>query len=42
MEYGMIIAAKILIGIVVFKAIMGYRFPWETCKCCGQKIRNHN
>ncbi len=22
-------------------AIIGFRFPWETCECCGKKIRDH-
>jgi len=24
------------------KAIMGFQFSWETCDCCGLKIRDHD
>jgi hypothetical protein len=23
------------------KSVIGFRFPWETCECCGKKIRDH-
>jgi len=29
----------ILILLVWLKTITGFRFPWETCDCCGKKIR---
>ncbi len=32
---------QVLVYIVAFKAIMGVRFPWETCSCCGNKMRDH-
>ena len=28
----------ILVGL---KAIVGFRFPWEICDCCGKKIKVH-
>lgn len=30
-----------VILLVAIKAIIGFRFPWETCGCCGKKIRDH-
>lgn len=26
---------------LIMKTITGYRFPWETCICCGKKVREH-
>jgi hypothetical protein len=27
---------------VWFKTVIGYRFPWEVCICCGKKVGDHN
>ncbi len=37
----MYIYFQILIGLVALKSILGYRFPWEKCGCCGKKIKDH-
>ncbi|MBD3261598.1 MAG: hypothetical protein GF334_07955 [Candidatus Altiarchaeales archaeon] len=26
---------------VALKAILGFRFPWEVCACCGKKMGEH-
>jgi len=31
----------ITMGLLCMKTIIGYRFPWETCICCGKKVRDH-
>jgi hypothetical protein len=33
---------KACIYALAIKALSGLRFPWETCQCCGRKIRDHN
>jgi hypothetical protein len=35
------IVIVVLAALIVIKAISGLRFPWETCECCGKKIRDH-
>lgn len=32
----------ISIVLVWLKAIIGFHFPWEKCKCCGKKFKNHD
>jgi len=33
--------ALIIVIITAAKAVIGFRFPWEKCSCCGKKIREH-
>ncbi len=28
-------------GLLCIKTVIGYRFPWEKCICCGKKVRDH-
>jgi hypothetical protein len=32
---------NVTIYIVAIKAIIGFHFPWERCKCCGMRIDQH-
>ncbi len=29
------------IWFLALKTMIGFRFPWEKCRCCGKKIREH-
>jgi hypothetical protein len=31
----------IIVTSLVIKTVIGFRFPWERCNCCGKKIREH-
>lgn len=33
--------SQAIVAMLAFKAILGARFPWETCECCGRKVRDH-
>lgn len=35
------LATNFFLVLLALKTIVGYRFPWETCSCCGKKIREH-
>lgn len=32
----------LLIVAVWLKAITGFHFPWEKCKCCGKSYSEHD
>lgn len=34
-------ALVVIMGAVALKTIIGFRFPWEKCICCGEKVRDH-
>ena len=34
-------ALHVVIWLLALKTMIGYRFPWEKCRCCGKKIREH-
>jgi len=40
-EY-LLMIAKISVALIAFKALIGYRWPWEICDCCGDKIIDHD
>ena len=30
-----------VVWALALKTMIGFRFPWEKCICCGKKIREH-
>lgn len=32
---------QICMSLVFIKAVLGYKFPWEICECCGKPQREH-
>jgi hypothetical protein len=30
-----------IMGLLAFKTIIGFHFPWEKCSCCGKKWGIH-
>lgn len=37
----LILLIQISLYTVAFKSIVGLRFPWEKCQCCGKKWSEH-
>ena len=34
-------AAMVGLAAVALKSMLGIRWPWEKCICCGKKVRDH-
>lgn len=32
----------VLLVVVGIKTVVGFRFSWEKCSCCGKKQKEHN